>query len=92
MMRAAFADVLESDVRGDDEPAQVNIDHLVELFERPLLKGLGDGDAGVVDQDVQTAEGGDGLFNGCCYGLCARGVRLHRQRLAAGGLNGLDDS
>ena len=64
--------------------AQVEVDHLVHLFQRRLLERLGDGRAGVVHQHVEPAEGGDGLFDRGGDGLGVGGVRLDRDRFAAG--------
>ena len=60
---AAVVHVLERRLGGDEDAAEIEVDDAVEFFERGVFERLGDGGAGVVDEDVEPAEGGDGLFD-----------------------------
>ena len=61
---AVVIHVFESRLGRDHQATEVEVDHLIHLFERGLLERLGDGGACVVHEDIEPAEGGDGLFDG----------------------------
>ena len=74
---------------GDERPAQVQVDHLIDLLQRGFRERLWNGRAGVVHQDIEAPERGDGPLDrrGDEF-LGVGGVRLDRDGLAAGGLDG----
>ena len=71
-------------LRGDEDAADVDVDDAVEFIERGFFERLGDGRAGVVDEDVEPAEVGDGLVDGGFTAVGIGGVGLNGDRLSAG--------
>ncbi len=63
----------------DEHAAQVDVDHAVHLLDRGLLERLGDGGAGIVDEDVEPAKRGDGLLDRGLDRLWGRPHRLGSQ-------------
>ena len=84
MMRPPAFKVLERRLGRHEHAAHVDGQHAVEFFERRFFKGLGDRRAGVVDQDVETAESRDRFFDGGFDGVGIGGVRLDGDGLATG--------
>src|SRR5438132_1380384 len=78
--------------RGENQPQHVEVEHLVKMFRGNVFKRHELVDAGVVDEDIERAEG---FF---CFGEKAadvglfREIGLHRDRLAAVALDLADDS
>ena len=56
---------------------------LIDLLQRGLLKGFRNGCAGIVHQDVESAEGGDRLFDRGFDRVGVGGVCLDRDGLSA---------
>jgi hypothetical protein len=83
--------MLECRLRRDKDAAEVDVDHQVHLFERGFLERLGNSSAGVVDQHVQLAEGGDGLCDGGLDGGGIGGIGLNCDRLLASDFDCLYD-
>ncbi len=59
---------------GAHDAEDVDVEDLVPLFVGVVLDGADGSDAGVVDEDVQTAELFDGVAHGCPYGGVVRDV------------------
>jgi hypothetical protein len=83
--------VLERCLRRDQRPADVDVDHAVHLIERGLLEGFRNGRAGIVHEDVKSAEGRDGLFDRALDGVDVGSVRLDRDSLSTITFNRVDD-
>ena len=55
--------VLQRRLRRDEYAADVDVDREIHLFQGRLLERFRNGRAGIVHQDIQSAEGRDGLFD-----------------------------
>src|SRR5207244_10604997 len=64
-----------------------NVEQAIHLFERRLFKGFGNGRAGVVHQDVESAERFYCFLDRGFARLGIRGVRLNGDRLSAVAFN-----
>jgi len=60
---AAALHVLQSRLGRDVHATDVDVDHAIHLFQRGLRERFGNGRAGIVHQHVESAEGGDCLFD-----------------------------
>ena len=83
--------MLQCRLRRDVNATDVDIDHSIHFFQGRLLERLRNGRAGIVHQDIQSAESRESLFD---RGLDSDGigrVRLNRDRLSAGALDFLND-
>ena len=83
MMRPPARQMFQSRLGGDEHAAQIDVDDAVHLFQRSLLERLGNGGAGIVNQNVQPAEGGDGFFHRRRRGLGIGGIGLNGDGFAA---------
>src|SRR5882762_8152510 len=83
--------VLQRRLRSDEYPADVDVDHAIQLLQRGLLEPLGNGRAGIVHKDVEPAKCRHGLFDRGFDGVGISGVRLNRDRLSASAFNLLND-
>ena len=91
MMLPPLAEVLDRGLRDEQEAEDVDVELLVEVLRRDGFEGRELVDAGVVDQDVELAEGLDG---GVDDGLRVGGlgdVSVDGDGLAAGLGDGVDD-
>jgi hypothetical protein len=75
----ALAEVGGGGLDGAEHAPDVDRDDPVELLEREVLDGRGEGDGGVVDEDVQCAEVLCGAADCGLDGFMVRVVRLHGQ-------------
>ncbi len=92
MIRPPLFQVFEGGLRGDKDAADVQIDHVLQLFQGGFLERLGDGGAGVVDKNIEPAQHGGSLLNGGDHGLGAGAVRLDGDGFPAELLNMFDNS
>jgi len=86
---AAVVHVLQRRLRCDEDGANVEVENVIELLDRRLLKGLGNRRAGVVDQDVERAKRRHGLRNRIfdCFGIGR--ISLDGDGLSAAAFDGL---
>jgi hypothetical protein len=82
--------VLQRRLGRDECAADIEVDHLVQFFQRGLFELLGDRGAGIVHQHVEAPEGGDGFFDRGLDRSGVGGIRSNRDRLATGGFDGPD--
>ncbi len=68
----------QSLLNSDDHPSNIDIDQGVNVRQRHGLQRAAARDPGVVDQNVQPAEGARRMGDGILNGLCAGAVGLHR--------------
>jgi hypothetical protein len=71
--------------RREEGAVEVDGNHAPPFGEAEVLDRMHDLDAGVADQDVHAAEGGDGALHGCFHLGFAGDVHHHAERLAAAG-------
>src|SRR5438034_2736971 len=83
--------VFQRRLRRDEYPADVDVDHAIHLFQGRLLERFRNGRAGTVHQNIQLAEGRDGLFDRGLDGVRIGGICLNRNRLSAAAFNLLHD-
>src|SRR6266481_5098697 len=83
--------VLQRRLRSDEYPADVDVDHAIQLLQRGLLEPLGNGRAGIVHKHIEPAKCRHGLFDRGFDGVGISGVRLNCDRLSAGAFNLLND-
>jgi len=83
--------VFQRRLRCDEYAADVDVDHAIHLFQGRLLERFRNGCAGIVHQDIQLAEGRDGLFDRSLHGVGIGGIRLNRDRPSASTFNLLHD-
>jgi hypothetical protein len=74
-------------VRRDEHPTDVNVEQAIHLFERRFLKGFRNGRAGIVYQNVESAERRHCFPDRGFARLSISGVRLNRDRLSAVAFN-----
>ena len=72
---------------GDEDGAHVDVEREVEVFQRDLVDGAQLENAGVVDQDVEPAEGARGFVDRGAQRSGIGAVDAQRQRAAACGFD-----
>jgi len=75
--------VLHGGLRGDEDGTDVHRQGAIQIFEAIAVDGRDDGDAGVVDQNVDAAKFLDRPLHGGNHRLGIGAVRLDRQSLHA---------
>ena len=84
---AASFQVRNGVLAGHERSASIEVVHQIVLLHGQIFRS-GDADgAGIVDEDVQTAEFCGSRLNGLCDVLLAEDVALNGQCFAAGFLN-----
>src|ERR1035441_5320635 len=78
-----LAQMRERMFEGEEHGFDVHAYHAVPLFRAVVMEHADVNDAGVVDQDLETAEGGDGLGDRGAYLLFPRDVATDEDRFAA---------
>src|SRR6266478_1800326 len=75
--------VLQRRLRRDEYAADVNVEHAIHFFQRRFLKRFRNGRAGIVYQDVESAECRHGFFDCGFARLGISGIGLNRDRFSA---------
>ena len=83
MIRPPLLHVLQGRLGRDEDAADVDVDDAVESPRSWSPRTDWNGGAGVVDEDVEPAERGDGLLDRVLRGLGVGGVGLDGHRFAA---------
>jgi hypothetical protein len=83
--------MLQRRLRRDEHAADVDVEHAIHLFQRCLLKRFRNGRAGIVHQDIESAERGHGFLDSALNSFGIGGIGLNGDRLSAVAFNLLND-
>jgi len=71
-------------LNGDENGADVDGDHSVEIGEREIIHDAADQNPGIIDKNVEAPEAVDGLCHGTFHRLGIAAVGLDRQCRSTG--------
>lgn len=71
-------------LNGDENGADIDCDHSVEIGERVIIHDAADENSGIIDKNVEAPEAVDGLCHGTLHRVGIGAVRLDRQRRSTG--------
>ncbi len=82
--------MLQRGLGRNENSADIDVDDAIQLFERSVFELFRDGCAGIVHQHIEPTKGGNGLLDRGIDSCGVGGIRLDRDSLAAGALDGFD--